>query len=759
LVAESVDVQKDLLLDSGFTCDGGVSLRQAKIDGSIAANDCRLRAPDGQALDLERASVKLNIVLSSAAIEGSLNVRGLTVSGDLAIWDATIGWQHKRRDEWLAISGGSLTVGGDLLLSDVRLYGTVDLTSSLISGTLRAIVVRFRSNGDGRAVSLVASEVSGGLDIFRVRIDGSFDLSSAVIKRQIMVSTATFRAPSGSAIIGDGLRVEGLFTMTPNVSVRGTVALSAATVTGSINWNGVRLEKGLASEDALAAENLQVGAFLDLSKAHVRGVLDISGVKATGKVNLSDVRVVATGATGVRAAHLSVDGDLVLERARIGACVDLYHAKIDGSIEADNVRIVSRWAPALRVPYCEIEGDINLSGLIAGETRALLSFVPAESRTRASIVADRLRVRGSMRIIDSTVQGGLSLMGGHIQGTCNLNGSAFANKYGKSLYLEATKIDEHLLLRRARARGTVYLYRAEVKGSVNFSDASLGPNINDDVTVNGSGMTIAGELRFQPVPRTGEDRLRGQVKWQDASIGVLNDSTQSWPAPGALNIEGLTYKSFAADAPSSYSERIRWLRLQPHHEFAAQPYEHLVSVFRSHGRDVDARNTAIAKNSDWRSYGNPDALGRLRNRLSGIMIGHGYKPQRALWGLGVLLVYSAIVFSIGARANGFVPTQQPQRLAVESAAINPNGSGGTPQSLPRPSPAHCTERYPCFFPVAYAFETVVPLVNLRQAERWQPNRAAPLGWLYQISAWVGTAGGWILSTIGLAAVTGLARRA
>ena len=45
--------------------------------------------------------------------------------------------------------------------------------------------------------------------------------------------------------------------------------------------------------------------------------------------------------------------------------------------------------------------------------------------------------------------------------------------------------------------------------------------------------------------------------------------------------------------------------------------------------------------------------------------------------------------------------------------------GRQPRAVARP--LHCVTGYPCFCPAGYAFDLVVPLINIHQAEFWQPN--------------------------------------
>ena len=77
---------------------------------------------------------------------------------------------------------------------------------------------------------------------------------------------------------------------------------------------------------------------------------------------------------------------------------------------------------------------------------------------------------------------------------------------------------------------------------------------------------------------------------------------------------------------------------------------------------------------------------------------------------------------------------------------------------PAPSALHCTSGYPCFCPAGYAFDTVVPIINIHQAENWQPDSTTTWGAICLWCSWAGTVLGWLLVTLAVAGYTGLARR-
>ena len=85
-------------------------------------------------------------------------------------------------------------------------------------------------------------------------------------------------------------------------------------------------------------------------------------------------------------------------------------------------------------------------------------------------------------------------------------------------------------------------------------------------------------------------------------------------------------------------------------------------------------------------------------------------------------------------------------------------AGDTKELHPVPTATQCTSNYPCFYPFGYTVDTVIPIINVHQADYWRPNGHAPNGWLWVVGAWGATAAGWALATLLIAGYTGLVRQ-
>ena len=167
-----------------------------------------------------------------------------------------------------------------------------------------------------------------------------------------------------------------------------------------------------------------------------------------------------------------------------------------------------------------------------------------------------------------------------------------------------------------------------------------------------------------------------------------------------------------------------------------------MNMYQRAGDDTAAREVAISQRRDERKLGNLTWYRRLFNWLLDVTIGYGYRTWEALVLLGGLYVLVLAVTLIALHHHGaIVPVPE------NAAGIHPT-----------PLAEVCQNDYPCLNPYGYAFDTVVPIINVHQADYWQPDASTPWG---AVCTWVSSAGtvaGWLLVTLAVAGYTGLARR-
>lgn len=239
---------------------------------------------------------------------------------------------------------------------------------------------------------------------------------------------------------------------------------------------------------------------------------------------------------------------------------------------------------------------------------------------------------------------------------------------------------------------------------------------------------------------------------EGATVGRLDDDWSSerpngyWPTGPRLRLDGFSYGRFGGKQQATVEQRLGWIRSQyqplglSRADFATQPYEQLAAVYRLAGQDTEARKVAIARRADLRKYGNLNPYRKFGNWFLDWSIRYGYQTWRAGVGLvAVFLVFVALSFFA-----------QHHHLMVPV--------GNTQGLHPVPSATKCTSNYRCFYAVGYAVDTVIPIINVHQAEYWGPYGQVPWGRAWFAGTWIATGLGWALATLLVAGYTGLVRR-
>ena len=234
------------------------------------------------------------------------------------------------------------------------------------------------------------------------------------------------------------------------------------------------------------------------------------------------------------------------------------------------------------------------------------------------------------------------------------------------------------------AVGCVNLFGATIGSTLEFDGATLsnpegtalrapGSVVRADITCTG-GFRAAGAIDLSGARIGGELRLAAatfastEADLRKADIRVLSGELSSWP--GQLRLNELTYTALEPYLPAD--QRLSWLHRDPG-GYQPQPYEQLAACYRRLGHDEQARIVLLAKHRH--------RTKRLRlaakvwGHVQDAAVGYGYRPARAFAWLALLVTVTAIYFT-----------------------ANPPHAIGTGS--------------PRFQPVIYAFDTVVPVLDL-----------------------------------------------
>lgn len=137
----------------------------------------------------------------------------------------------------------------------------------------------------------------------------------------------------------------------------------------------------------------------------------------------------------------------------------------------------------------------------------------------------------------------------------------------------------------------------------------------------------------------------------------------------------------------------------------------------------------------------------------------GYKPQRSLYALILLIAAATFPAQRAWDAGSFAPNSAPillseswQALARDDSIPNPAAEWAKHNAIPG-------KDWESYHPLAYAADVVIPIVEFGQTDAWAPSTERGT-WGYRLwwLRWVFTTAGWIVTALGAAALTGIIRR-
>jgi hypothetical protein len=576
------------------------------------------------------------------------------------------------------------------------------------------------------ANSLTARQVDLSRSTLRT---GPLSLMCASITDNLICSGAQLNGTDSdlNALVAGGMKVGASVYLDQYLDDRFTAAgaiwLARAEIGGDLACSGAQL--GSNSDGiGLLAEGVRVGGQVFLRE----------GFATDGAVRLLGADI--TGDLSCRAALLGSDHNgnaLVADRMRVGGEVHLYRGFTAGG--------------AVVLNGADITGDLSFSGaqltgtdhdgnaLAADGMKAhhdvLLDNGPADD----GAAGPPFTAAGAVRLARADIAGQLRCSGAQLTGT---------DRDGNALAADGMRVGAAVLLDEGfTSAGTVSLNFARVDQLV-LSPAKA-PGANEiTFSLTATEAQIACDLRWAP-----DGQFSGRVNLEDTHVGELEDTwTRAgeqahgyWPPGGRLRLSGLTYGGLGE---ASVKQRLQWIRSQYEGDkpaaFAAQPYEQLADMYRQAGQDTEAREVAIARRCDLRTYGNLNWYRRSGNWFLDQTIRYGYQTWRAAAGLAAVFVAFLVLSVIGQHQHVIVPLGDVKGLD------------------PVPTATRCTSDYPCFYPFGYTVDTVIPIINVHQADHWGPDAHAPAGWLWVFSAWGATAAGWALATLLVAGYTGLVRQ-
>lgn len=459
---------------------------------------------------------------------------------------------------------------------------------------------------------------------------------------------------------------------------------------------------------------------------------DIAATVLTGREYRGRDAVPAAG----EAVHV-ISGDevreLLLERQDSASrpIVRLKGVRITGDLDL----AYTRWRGHLSLLDCRIDGDVRLTD--------------AEVFGRISLSGSRLRLLDISGIrLDGALlfrRGGLATqgllgVGATVSGALNLGDSTFVVPLKKP---KRWAID----LFRANL-GDVFLAGARIAGGLYANSATIGRNVRLQATT----VTARRTLKPKPEPQApgtaisllaaqiggaiylneraksavgGLPRVVGQVDLRRTRCQSLH-VTPVVASDGAFRLDGLVYDELRDVTPE------QWLALVERSAPASnQPYMFFAAHCQAYGLVRLRRQTLVAMQDRSAALPGRRWWERAGWRAWRTSVEYGYQPIRAIGWLALAAVLCAVVLAVG---GAFLVHDAPDGVA---GARGPDGADTI---------------------IAVALDSVLPFAGLGAKDAWtaDPVGAAQTAWM---ALFVSVKfAGWSLAALGLASMTGLARR-
>jgi len=342
-------------------------------------------------------------------------------------------------------------------------------------------------------------------------------------------------------------------------------------------------------------------------------------------------------------------------------------------------RLVGRPDPrGIRLRGARISGRLDLNYLTATIPLSLTDCLLPDGIVASSATLPALILRGSLlahrdlpplvaRRLTTTVLD-LSLatvtarcelaavdLAGAELGLLDARGATLVNAGGPALGAEGLVVGQDVFLdggftaTASGSLGAVQLAGARIGGQLVCADAAItgtnGSALSTDGLVVGQDLYLArltasggGPAAVLELPNTTVGRM-----FHYGPATVANNASRG----SRINVDGLTYRALPAGLTPT-----EWLQVIRHDTpaYAAQPYRHLAAALSAAGDERQARDVLMAQRKDQLDRGAlTGASQRAWARFTGVVLGYGYRPSRALlFLLGVLAVSVILATVLGA---------------------------------------------------------------------------------------------------------------
>ncbi|MEW2806144.1 membrane-associated oxidoreductase [Streptomyces massasporeus] len=231
--------------------------------------------------------------------------------------------------------------------------------------TVRAAVVRAlllsapQEDGETAALRLAGARITGVLNLQYADIDHAVRLSGCFFEDVPVLYAARLRQLNlrGSVLPGldaATLRVDGVLRMSDCV-FDGPVRLGGAQISGALFIDDAEIDEPPSGQSALQLNHLTIGDGLSAPGLRTRGEVRLTGASVAGSIDLNGARLQAgAGEVALDAETLTVEGDVLLREADVLGWIGLRGARIAGRLDLSHARLANPGDAALRASSCTI---------------------------------------------------------------------------------------------------------------------------------------------------------------------------------------------------------------------------------------------------------------------------------------------------------------------------------------------------------------------------------------------------------------------
>jgi hypothetical protein len=592
---------------------------------------------------------------------------------------------------------------------------------------------------DSNWVDRILSHIRGGK-----QLDARANVSSARVKSN---GTSAARRPKTHVIPAADLR-EALTSSVSDPDPEGLI-LSGAEVKGRLELRHLVLNYPLRFEHCtfpdgmdfsgatltqLRLEHVELGgaeAALDLSGATFRGDLLLRQVSIVGRVELmqSDIR-----------GRLEVDGTITAK----GTALDMDGAQIGGDLSLVGAFDGAGTRGTLRLASARVGGRLVIdSGThFSNPNGPALSAGGLRVAREAELVCDALGAgsEGAITFQAADIGGSLQIFGVVANGT---TGPAFD---GNDLHV-VRDLRLKAEFEGSGKQGAVILRGAKLDQSADFGFSTI--NSKDSFAVAADGMQVGTDLLIDGLTAIRGRGKAGVVRLSSVQVaGTLrlapDSATNLLPGAPVWVVDGLTYEGYPQLGDNGAGSLTkRWLALLSRNPtYPASAYQQFAAAARAAGHDSDVREILIAQRRDQIRRGGLSTREQLWAKFTGITLGYGYQPWRALLFLAGVIVttmlLSLVLGTFGALTVRPAASTGPAPAATASAQSNTRS---------------CTR----IEQIGVALDKSIPLVKNGASDYCKPSSTAA-GSVWTVTSWILQLLGWGFATLFVAGFTGAVRK-